>query len=275
MAVDPTQMGVIYSLSLYGSEGLWKSTDGGANWTQLFPMGSQWASTVPYDFTNNVSMDPTNHLHLLVMSHGACNAPYSVGCEAESNDGGNNWTLTAMPTSWGEGGGVQLLNATSWIWGGAEGNSGTYLTTDHGGTWMPVAPGGTGDANGEFASRPLVPAPDGALYVTTLQGVLRSTDGGMNWTPIKFGRSVGLTVANGNLIAADQWSPTFYKASLSDPMTWSSFPAPPNLAQSQGCSWLDYDAAHHVLYASCLSTAAPFQMISMGVPGSVWRTLLP
>jgi hypothetical protein len=267
-------MGIIYTLSFYGSGGLWKSNNGGVDWTQLFPMGSTWASTVPYDFTNNVSMDPTNHQHLLVMSHGACSAPYPVGCEAESNDGGDHWTLTPMPTSWGEGGGVQLLNATSWIWGGAEGASGTYLTLDNGRTWKPVAQGGSGDANGEFSSRPLAPAPDGALYVSTLQGVLRSADGGMTWTAIKFGRVVGLTVAGGVLIASDQWSPTFYESSLTDPATWSPFPSPP-LAPNQGCSWLDYDAAHHVLYASCFSTAAPFQSISMGVPGSVWRTLVP
>jgi hypothetical protein len=273
MAVDPVDQGVLYSLSGYGSEGLWKSTNGGVDWTQLFPMGSQYAQLAPYAFVNNVTMDPTNHLHLLVLNHGACNAPYDIGCEAETFDGGKNWTITATPQPWGEGGGVQLLNGTSWLWGGGEGGSGTYLTTDNGANFTQVLPPGQGDVNGSTI-KPVTPASDGALYVSSMQGPVRSTDGGKTWSLIKVGRVVGFTVSKTGLFACDQWSPTFYKASMSDPTTWSTMPAPP-LPMNQGCSWMDYDEAHHVLYVSCLTTAAPFQPVSSGAPGSVWRILAP
>jgi hypothetical protein len=268
MAIDPVDQGTIYTLSAYGSEGLWKSTNGGVDWTNLFPSGSDFATIAPYTFVNNISMDPNDHEHLLVMAHGMCNAPDTIGCEAESTNGGDTWNITPTPAPWGEGGGVQLLNATSWLWGSAEGENGTYLTTNNGQSWTQVLPGNMGAMNGEFSTHPVVRATDGAYYASALQGVIRSTDR-TTWSLLPFDRIVGLAVGPHNLWGSDQWTPTFYSASLSDPSTWTTMSAPPsNLASDQGCPDLDYDATHTLLYASCLIPLS-------GAPGRVWRRLAP
>src|SRR5450432_1340156 len=42
-ALDPINPGTIYALTGYGPQGLWKTIDGGVNWAQTFPVGSDIA----------------------------------------------------------------------------------------------------------------------------------------------------------------------------------------------------------------------------------------
>jgi hypothetical protein len=125
-----------------------------------------------------------------------------------------------------------------------------------------VAPWRTARVGRKATARPT------ALYISTIEGVLRSADSGLTWSFLNVGRVVGIASGGGNIYAADQWSPTFHSASLSDSSTWTNMPAPGGLASDQGCPWLDYDAAHHLLYASC------FVPLS-GAPPKVWRRAVP
>ncbi|HEV8246322.1 MAG TPA: hypothetical protein VGP93_11165, partial [Polyangiaceae bacterium] len=138
VAIDPVDQGTIYLVGAYGALGLWKSTNGGVDFTQVFTPDTEFAQVASENFVNNISMDPNNHLHLVVMEHGTCTG-YSPDCEAESTDGGDSWKLTATPQGWGEGGGLYLINATTWVWGGSEGSTGTYVTTNNGSSWTKAS----------------------------------------------------------------------------------------------------------------------------------------
>ena len=45
------------------------------SWTDVLA-GTEYDSHADYRFVNNVSLDPTDHLHVVVSTHGACSAPY-------------------------------------------------------------------------------------------------------------------------------------------------------------------------------------------------------
>jgi hypothetical protein len=254
LIVDPVHQGVIYTIGAYGAEGLWKSTNGGVDWAQLFPATSQFAQLVPYNFVGDVSMDPTNSLHLVVSTHGTCNAPYTNGCLAESFDGGATWpNIVSMPIVWPDDDGVRVVNATTWIWGGSEV---FFVTTDNGHTWKAET-GATVYGNGEGCTQPLERAKDGAYYVG-IDGVLRSTDG-INWslawgmnqcqTPSQAPAVEGFTVSTTMIYGASGNS--FYSAPLSDYANWSPMPGPAALTSAALADYLAYDSAHHLLYASC------------------------
>ena len=88
-AMDPVEKGVMYAVPIYGAGGLWKSSNAGVDWEQLFPDGSEVQKTVEYNFFDSVTIDPTNHNHLVAGTHANCKAPYDPVCQAESTDGGH------------------------------------------------------------------------------------------------------------------------------------------------------------------------------------------
>ncbi|HEV8247995.1 MAG TPA: hypothetical protein VGP93_19610, partial [Polyangiaceae bacterium] len=259
IAVDPVEQGTIYLVGGYGALSLWKSTNSGVDWTNLFPADSEYATHAGYDFVNNVSMDPSDHLHLAVATHGSCSAPYDPNCDAETTDGGVTWTVSVAPSHWPEGGGLFVLDATTWLW--CDPFGGIWRTQNNGGSFDKVWDGYGG--NGEFTNHPLYPASDGAYYLSSIQGILRSTDSGATFTQVKNdGKFVGFAMSSTTLYAADQWSPSFATATISAPTTWTSFPAPPGLPDNQGAPYLEYDEDHHLLYASTW-------------PGGLWRIVTP
>jgi len=251
IAIDFVTPGVMYLVGGYGGLNLWKTTNGGVDWDPLFTADSDYGKATHQSradlFVNNVSMDPTNPLHLVIDTHGG-------SVEAETFDGGKTWKITTTPLPWGENGGVMLLNATSWLWGGGETPDGLYLTTDNGTSWNKV---GSFAANGEGANEPITKLSDGAYYLATLSGMIRSTDA-LTWTQVSQDRVVGFASGDGRMYASDQWTPSFHTAKISDPTKWSAVPAPNGFPAGQGCPYLDYDSAHHLLYASCFA-------------GGVWR----
>jgi hypothetical protein len=259
--IDPVNQGVIYTVAAYGVGGLWKSTNGGGDWQQLFDPNSQFGKLVPYNFVANVSMDPSNPKHLAVTSHGKCNDPYPNGCIAETFDGGATWpNIVGMPQAWGEDGGIQVINATTWIWGTGDNFGGTYVTTDNGKNWTQALPGHMGDATGENTTQPLVRAADGAYYSASLQGALRSTDGA-SWT-LAWGQknfmtpqAVGLIVTPNTIYSVANTA--FFSAPLNDYGNWSAMKAPP-LAMNDYAAFLAYDVTHHVLYVSCWGSVFRF-----------------
>jgi hypothetical protein len=259
MAVDPVSKGTIYVVGGYGPTSLWKSTNGGVDWTDLFPSGSEYHTHASYNFVNNVSMDPANHLHLAVATHGGCTAPYDPNCDAETFDGGATWKLTKAPSSWPEGGGLFVLDEKTWLWSDPFG--GLWRTGDNAATFQKVHDGYGG--NGEFTTSPLVSASDGAYYLSSIQGILQSADKGQTWSQVrKDGKWVGFAMSSTTLYAADQWSPTFASAPISDPTKWTIFSPPPGLPDNQGAPFLAYDEDHHLLYASTW-------------PGGLWRIVMP
>ena len=172
IAVDPVTPGVIYVIGQYGPQGLWKSTNGGVDWTQLMPPGSAVANAANAGGTpslagiGSVSMDPKNHLHLVVGTHANCTGEYAPACGAETTDGGETWTIfkTSFMTGWAEQTGPYVIDANTWVYAMLFG--GLWLTTDRGASWKNVAPPMVnGVTGGEYTHRPIWQGSDGTYYL--------------------------------------------------------------------------------------------------------------
>jgi len=251
MQVDPVAPGVIYAVSGYGAESLWKTTDGGYSWKDTLE-GSEYASHADYHFVNNVSLDPTDHLHVIVSTHGSCTAPYAPSCIAETKDGGSSWRVLRAPEGWVEGGGLILVKGGLWVWC----CSSLMVTSDAGASWSSNALAGGGTCEAEYTIRTFVPAANGKYYLGSRNGVLQSTDGA-TWAhvPSTSGLMVMIALGSKQVFAANQWQPSLRSASLDDDQTWSDLPTPPQLSQGSdgGIPFLAYDDAHGILYASMFS----------------------
>ena len=248
MQADPTHPGLLYAVSGYGAQGVWKTTDGGYSWTDLIA-GSEYERVAEQRFVNNVSLDPTDARHLVVSTHGGCKAPYEPTCIAESLNGGQSWRLLKAPEGWTEGGGLILVKGAVWIWCGSE----LLVTTDAGNTWSKNALAGGGSCEAEYTIRPFVPAANGKYYLGSRHGVLRSADG-LTWQHIPNTGGFMVAIAQGSrrLFAASQWNPTLWSASIDNDEKWTELTAPPQLSQGTdgGIPFLAYDDAQGVLYAS-------------------------
>jgi len=251
MKVDPKDQGVIYATSGYGAQSLWKTTDGGTSWKDVLK-GSEYETHADYRFVNNVSLDPTNHLHVVVSTHGGCTAPYDPNCIAETSDGGTSWKVMKAPEKWVEGGGLILVNERLWVWCGTT----LMISTDAGGSWSTGALTGGGSCEAEYTIRPLVPASNGKYYLGSRGGVIRSADGA-KWEHVAgtSGLMVMVTQGSKQIFASNQWSPSIRTAKVDSDETWSDLPTPPQITQGSdgGIPFLAYDEAHGVLYASMFS----------------------
>jgi hypothetical protein len=262
MAVDPVDKGTMYIAPIYGAGGIWKSTNGGVDWDQLISPTTDAGKVVQYNIYDSVSMDPQDHRHLVVGTHADCMAPYAPACQAESTDAGATWTFLKLPTKgWEEGAGPWVIDAASWLYAG---NSGLWLTTNHGANWKDVTPAGAmAFQGGEVETHSLFHAADGTFYLTSLSGIVKSSDA-HTWSliPNSGGRTVGFAMGGGKLFSSDQWSNSYHVASETDPTTWTKLPPPPALDPTQGAPFLAYDAAHHILYSSNFA-------------GGLWRVVTP
>jgi hypothetical protein len=251
MQADPVTMGVLYATSGYGAESLWKTTDGGTSWKDVLA-GSEYDAQADYRFVNNVSVDPTDHLHVVVSTHGGCSAPYAPSCIGETKDGGTTWKVVTAPEGWNEGGGLILVKGGLWIWCGSV----LMVTTDGGTTWAKDALAGGGTCEAEYTIRSFVPAANGKYYLGSRSGVLRSADGA-KWEHVKNTTGTMVMIAQGStqVFAANQWQPSIKSAKLDSDETWSDVPAPPQISKGTdgGIPFLAYDDAHGILYASMFS----------------------
>lgn len=256
MALDPLHAGVMYATAFEGANGLFKSTDGGANWDQLMAADGEVAKVVPRTLVNSVAMQADKPEHLVVSMHAGCLPPYGKVCEAESTDAGKTWTVTTVPMGtddYAAGAGAFILNESTWLFGAY--SAGLWLTADHGATWRNVTPkGASGSTAGKTLVLPFSPNPsDGKYYLPSMEGVLQSADtSGTTWSliPSSGGRTVGLVIGGGKMYSSDQWSPSYHVASQSAPTTWTTFPGPAELPQDKGAPYLALDAEHHILYSS-------------------------
>lgn len=267
IAVDPVDEGTIYVIGAYGPLNVWKSTNGGTDWLPLLAEDSEFAKIVGSNFVASITMDPNDHLHLVIAPHADCKAPYDPICNAESTDGGEHWRMVKVPgTGWGEATGPILLNATSWL----STLNGLWLTTDNGATWKDVKPSEVKYVtSGEYTNRPFRKSPAGNYYLGGQQsnGLIMSSDG-MNWTYIKGSPNgsypLGFTVGGGRLYSGDFFENQYQVADEAHPEVWTMLPAPPAQynGTKKGAVALEYDEEHHLLY-------------STNFEGGFWRMVTP
>ena len=182
IAVDPSDSRTVYAGTARpydgtNSERVYKSTDGGATWTQT-SLDAKDATIF------GITVNPSQPAQIAAVSPGAL-------VYFQSNDGGANWsTITPNPTCgsvnavlYDDPGGAVLVGA----------GGGICRSTDHGNTWaaISVAPGASVVT---FLADPSDGAGGGAIYAGTeplvpggTGGVFRSTDAGVTWTAVGSG----------------------------------------------------------------------------------------
>jgi hypothetical protein len=253
LLVDPMNPQMMYVESGYGAEGLWKSTNGGTDWDNLFSPDSGVAQVVPYGvFAEDTAMDPSDPTHLVMTFHTNCTGDYAPMCMGESTDGGNTWRLFKGPpvlTGWQEGAGAVVLGTTTFLY--AAPFDGLYYTKDSGADWEKVA---------SAAYFQLYTTAAGVMYLGSGTGILTSTDGHA-WTAVPGAPNATAVIGDGvNLFASfgnDTGGQPYWTALESDPTKWTNVKTP---TISQGASQLAYDADHHVLYSASLN-------------GGLWRVV--
>jgi hypothetical protein len=180
VAVDPTDSNVVYAGNIKSGLGVFKSTDGGASWGtgSIIPAGDE-----PDAYW--LSIDPVNHLHLIMTFHSAGKQWGGNAGVLESKDGGVAWT--SIPAGGWTGAGQFAFflgqkndgtpDTTGSFWIFATQGNGVFRTENAGGAWSQV-----GAFNMTHGMEQLYRAPNGALYIGSVGKIYRSADNGKTWT---------------------------------------------------------------------------------------------
>src|SRR5947209_11461290 len=232
LAVDPTNSNIVY---LGGAEGgVWKSMNGGTNWTSL--TDSQQSLAV-----GSIVIDPNKPSTIYVGTgeeNFAIDSYYGAGI-LKSTDGGATWTQLGSGTFFNAGGapvsarsggariGALAISPNSQILlaavqGAGSVASGIYRSTNGGLTWSP-APVLGGAPGTEVVFHPtdntIAYAALGSIFGSAANGVYKSTDGGATWNPVtNTGGVLPVGAATGRIeIAIAPSSPSTLYASIQDP----------------------------------------------------------
>jgi hypothetical protein len=240
MVIDPSDPRTLYVDNGYGDHPtIYKSTDGGVNWTALSPDPAMGTSA----WVQAIALDPNEPQHVAVTLHYNCGAPINGECFSSSTDGGAHWTLFRGPTGgWEEGVSLTVLGPMSYLYAGP---TGAYFTADGGANWShPVTEGLVGTAT--------TIAPDGALYLSgggTVY-VSRSTPLGSAFQSIPNTPHITMITNDGvNLYGSNTWGGPhpMWTAPLSNPAMWTNMSSP---EMSRGSNAFSFDPVHHILYAA-------------------------
>jgi photosystem II stability/assembly factor-like uncharacterized protein len=275
MAVDPTDSNVVYTTSGYGvSQSLWKSTNGGVDWTEMLGNEGMMTSAVVYTAT----IDPLNHLHILLTMVSWIGYSSDAGVQ-ESRDGGKTWTPRPpdgkpgdTPVGWGHGQYVFFLGQKDDGTPDTMGENyivttqvdGVWRTTDGSQTWKQV-----GMFNMTHGMEQMYRAPStNALYLGAVGDVYRSLDNGQTWQPT--GAQSGAD-GYGGLIGdgAHIWAMLANTGvSTGGPYRWQILPESDTTSAPGASHWsfyndqmfqdgpmhMVYDSTNHILYASMWCT---------------------
>ena len=186
LAVDPRDPNVGYLGATLG--GVWKTTDGGQNWTAL--TDDQASLSI-----GSIVLDPSNP-DVVYVGTGDLSSFYGAGI-LKSSDGGISWTnipgpfvgpfgsdsffgvsarivsLTVHPTN------SAVLLANTWRWPPEQG--GVFRSADAGATWTQVLAGPGNDVIFDPTNGNIAYASIGHYYGFAGSGVYKSTDAGQTW----------------------------------------------------------------------------------------------
>jgi hypothetical protein len=235
---------IMYTNSGYHKLGLWKSYNGGVDWTDVTPKVDG-----AHGFVGYLQMDPQDPQHLLVTWHEPCYGKKNqftyndqVGCFHESKDGGLTWKghYSSDGTNWPAQVRALLLHDSTWI---VLANN-ILLTTDGGQTYKVVFNGAFGGHSSGTLSR----ANNGAYFIGTQFGAYRSTpvSDGQEWKAVG-GQWVGGIADTGSLLYETQQDAILRSSPSADGVAWQAVSGGPT-----GCERAHYDVIHKVLYVSCL-----------------------
>ena len=180
IAFDPNDENIIWIGSPAG--GLWKSVDGGNNW-------STNTDNLPVMGVSHIAIDPTNTQKMYIVTGDAyANDTYSIGI-LKSNDGGVSWNTTGLSYDVDQEQTVNKViinpNYTDSLY--AVTNSNIWISPDGGDNWQIVG------SIGRWRDIEFKPNNPNILYAAKQSSgnsnVYRSVDGGANWSLINNGIS--------------------------------------------------------------------------------------
>lgn len=247
MVIDPTNADVVWTTNLYGcNQGVFKSTDGGATWTQMLPESIR---QINGGNVSNLAIDESDPDHLLAGSRTAWHDG-RVGF-LETTDGGMTWTIHDNNPSLEENN-VFFIDSTTWLIGVLY--DGFYRTTDSGQTWSKVS-----DVELAHGVATLIRVPNGTLYVSGSHNLQRSTDDGVTWqtvAPTSPDEYMGI-VHDGEYLYASPSNtghntvdpdPPYYRSRIDDGLTWTAWTEPGVL--ENGPAMMAFDPTRRILYSA-------------------------
>jgi hypothetical protein len=242
--IDPVDSQVLYTNTGYGSNGAWKSTNGAVDWNPF--IDHHLAALQFGGFVHHITMDPTDHEHLIVTPHFECEVgavdglPLTPSCLLETKDGGATWDIREGTPAAGEGAGQWMQDADTWFW--AEGFPGLWRTGDAGASWQHVYDEG-------YATAGAFTLDDGTIFTGGVFSVLTSTDGGLTWSSIPKSPGADVVTGDQDTIYVSR-NGLYHSAPAADPTAWTQLPTPAFPDPSYVVTWdFLYDPDHHLLYS--------------------------
>ena len=178
IAFDPNNQDIIWIGSPAG--GLWKSVDGGSNWTT-------GTDNLPVIGVSSIAIDPTNTQNMLIVTGDAhASDTYSIGI-LKSTDGGNTWNTTSLSYNVSQELRINkvIINPNNPDSVYAVTNNNIMISTDAGLNWAPIY------IAGRWRDIEFKPGAPSTIYAAKQSSggsnIHRSTDGGVNWSALNNG----------------------------------------------------------------------------------------
>lgn len=257
---DPNTQPALWTVAGYGNKlGVYKSTDGGVNWTH-HTVGNSNAiaiangNTAAGDDVYSLDVDPNDSAHLIAGFHGYPGV-------SESFDGGVNWHSVQVPKGMGTSlyvffvdTGSSASTRTTWLTQAQANNNseGIWRTTDAGSSWRQTSTLEHPHGNAQFFM-----AGGNVVYAAGYDGeagVYKSTDGGATWTKGSGAPSESGVVGTPSRLYAMNGGATQGQNNVSnvlsarsDGVVWSAWNPTAPFSNGAKRAAVTYDGTHYII----------------------------